>query len=294
MGTAQGAWTQHRAGDSPLQPHCAPQPVPSNGWLPCHIDILQQEERSERPEQRQHRSRMAPASPRVTQHGPSTHSPQPQCCGSLALTMFSRKAGTRVALGSTTKASAEPKRAPCRALGWQESRGCRRAQRCSSIGRLGKCCCSWQSEGRAGTELPWHCQHPAAPQPGSDNTPHPAHIPAASHPMSHLPAAQHSCVLSQLHLILNPISPTSHPMPQPACIPSQTSHPSHMPPHGLISPTPRPPVGRSSPCSLCSASGGSAVGAERQQRLGCCGGTGAPRPGPQGAAALPSPVPSQQ
>lgn len=52
--TAQGAWTQHRAGGSPLQPHCASQPVPNNGWLRCHIGVLQQEEGSERSEQCQH------------------------------------------------------------------------------------------------------------------------------------------------------------------------------------------------------------------------------------------------
>lgn len=242
---------------------------------------------------------MAPTSPCATQHSPSTHSPpssaigttpQPQRCGSPELTMFSRKAGTRVALGSTTKASAEPKRAPCRALGWQESRGCRRAQRCSSMGRLGKCCCSWQREGWAGTELPWHCQHPAAPavpQPGSDNAPHPAHIPAASHPVSHLPASQHSCVLSQLHLISNPIPPTSHPMPHPACTPSQVSHPSRTAPHGCVAPTPFPPAGQSCPCSLCSASGGSAAGAGRQQRLGCWGHGGTTARTPWGSSSAP-------
>lgn len=98
-----------------------------------------------------------PASPTITQHPPASPSTaQARSAGRSApakpfgarpripvpwqhepLTMFSRKAGTRVALGSTTKASAEPKRAPCRASGRQESRGCRRAERCSSMGWSG-------------------------------------------------------------------------------------------------------------------------------------------------------------
>lgn len=82
---------------------------------------------------------MAPARSTGT---PAPHKPfgvpwLPELWQEQPLTMFSRKAGTRVALGSTTKTSAELKRVPCKASGWQESRGCWRAQRCSSMGWSG-------------------------------------------------------------------------------------------------------------------------------------------------------------
>lgn len=84
----------------------------------------------------------APASLRTAEHCPARPQPGAQAADPdprhhQTLTMFSRKAGTRVALGSTTKASAELKRAPCRASGRQESRGCRRAERRSSMGWSG-------------------------------------------------------------------------------------------------------------------------------------------------------------
>lgn len=303
--TAQGAWTQHRAGGSPLQPHCASQPVPSNGWLRCHIGVLQQEEGSERSEQCQHphawpQHHLVPPSTAPAHTAPPAQPSGPPPSPSAVAAQNSQCSAGKQGLGWRWAAPRRPQqsRREPHAGRW----GGRRAgaaggpRGAAPWGGWGSAAAA--GRGRAG--LAPSCHGTASTQQlqqchSQGVTTHPILPTFQLHPILCLIFLHHNTAVSCPSCISSRIPSLPHPIlclillalhPKCPILPTRLPMAASPPPHSHLR-------GKAAH-ALCVQLQGEAPRELEGNRGWGAGGTGAPPPGPRGAAALPPSIPSQQ